>query len=252
MAPTIVVTGASRGLGAAMVRKLLTSPISANVVAIARTEAPLKALCDEFPGQVAYLTGDVSRDELNSEAIKLAVSKFGGIDGIIFNAAILDPIDPLVKADATAWRKLYDINFFSMLPALKEAIPHLKESKGKVVFISSGATHHYFYGWGAYGSSKAATDHLSATLAAEEPEIFSFSLDPGVMDTSMQVHIRDTGSSGMSSSEHDRFLKLKSESQLSPPEVPGGVAVNLVLDGPMNLSGKALRFTDEQLAKYKD
>ncbi|KAK9318091.1 hypothetical protein V1524DRAFT_161969 [Lipomyces starkeyi] len=250
MAPVIIVTGASRGLGAAIARQLLSPPITANVVLVARTESGLKSFADEFPNQVAYLTGDLSTDKVNEDAIKLAISKFGKLDGIIFNAAILDPIAKISKADIAEWKKLYDVNFFSLIVALKEAIPYLQETKGKVVFISSGAAHHYFYGWGAYGSSKAATDHLAATLAAEEPDIFSISLDPGVMDTDMQIDLRDKHGSEMSPSEHERFLKLKSEGGLSPPEVPGNVAVNLVLNGGPAVNGKALRFTAPELAEY--
>ncbi|KAK7207960.1 hypothetical protein BZA70DRAFT_235235 [Myxozyma melibiosi] len=239
--PVVIVTGASRGMGAAMARKLLSAPISAKVVLVARTEEPLKAFATEFPDQVAYISGDLSKDEINIAAVKLAIDKFGALDGIVFNAAVLDPIAAVAKADAAEWKKLYDINFFSMLPALKEAIPHLKASKGKVIFISSGAAHHYFYGWGAYGSSKAATDHLAATLAAEEPDIFTFSLDPGVMDTNMQVALREAHGPEMKPSEHERFLNLKTDNALSPPSLPGGVAINLLMKAPMDLSGKTLR-----------
>ncbi|KAK9468926.1 hypothetical protein V1512DRAFT_258240 [Lipomyces arxii] len=249
-APVILVTGASRGLGACMARQLLSAPISAKVVLVARGEAGLKQISDEFPGQVEYLAGDLASDEVNESAVKLAIEKFGKLDGIIFNAAVLDPIAKVGKADMAAWRKLYDINFFSLVATMKIALPYLKKTKGKVVFISSGAAHHYFYGWGAYGSSKAATDHLAATLAAEEPDISSVSLDPGVMDTEMQVALREKHGSEMAAQEHDRFLKLKSEGGLSPPEVPGNVAVNLVLKARPEVNGKAYRFDSPEFAAY--
>ncbi|KAK9470793.1 uncharacterized protein V1510DRAFT_422179 [Dipodascopsis tothii] len=249
--PVILLTGGSRGLGAAMARKLLAEPIKAKVVLIARTEPGMKALQAEYPGQVEYVIGDVGKDEVNEAAVKLAVDKFGSLTGAIFNAAILDPIAPVAKADVSAWKNLFDINYFSLIAGLKAAIPYLRESKGKVVFISSGAAHHYFYGWGAYGASKAATDHLAATLAVEEADIVPFSLDPGVMDTDMQGFIRSHGE-GMVSHEHDRFLKLKSEGGLSPPEDPGSVAVNLVLGCPKELAGKAIKFNDPALAAYRD
>ncbi|KAK9456684.1 hypothetical protein V1511DRAFT_495010 [Dipodascopsis uninucleata] len=250
MAPVIIVTGASRGMGAAMAKMLLSR--SANLVLVARTEEGLKQLAAEYPGQVEYVTGDVSTEEVNKAAVSTAVEKFGSLDGIIFNAAILDPIATVAKANADLWRKLFDINYFSLVLALKEAIPHLRKSKGRVVFISSGASHHYFYGWGAYGGSKAATDHLCATLAGEEPEITAFSLDPGVMDTDMQKALRETHGSEMKTTEHERFLNLKADGDLSPPEKPGNVAVNLVLKADPELSGKTMRFNAAELAPYRD
>ncbi|KAK9450263.1 uncharacterized protein V1518DRAFT_413396, partial [Limtongia smithiae] len=249
MSPVVLITGASRGLGAAIAQMFLD--LSYNVVLVARTAGPLEAFAAKYPSQVAYLAGDISLDSVNVAAVNLAIEKFGKLDACVYNAAILDPITAVGKADANAWRKLYDINFFALVASLGVAVKYLKESKGSVVFISSGATHHYFYGWGAYGSSKAATDHLAATLAAEEPDIKTFSLDPGVMDTAMQIAIRDKHGAEMTPTEHDRFLKLKSENTLSPPELPGGVVVNMIVKGwSAELNGKALRFDSEELKEY--
>ncbi|KAK9478869.1 hypothetical protein V1514DRAFT_329997 [Lipomyces japonicus] len=252
MAPVIIVTGASRGLGASIAKKLLSAPHSANLVLVARTASSLEVLKAEYPGQVEIVTGDVADEQTNKNIVRAAVEKFGRVDGIIFNAAILEPISVVAKSSIVEWKKLYDTNFFSLISTFTEAAPYLRESKGKIVFISSGATRHYYSGWGAYGSSKAATEHLSATIAAEEPEIISFALDPGVMDTDMQIALREKHGAEMKKSEHDRFIKLKSDHALSPPELPGGVAVNLVLHATKDLSGLAYKFNAAELAGYRD
>lgn len=64
---------------------------------------------------------------------------------------------------------------------VKESIVELRKSKGRVVFVSSGAAVTGYQGWGAYGASKAAMNHLSTTIAAEEPDITSISIRPGVI-----------------------------------------------------------------------
>lgn len=62
----------------------------------------------------------------------------------------------------------------------KHAIPHLRQTKGRIINVSSGAATGHYASWGAYGSSKAAMNHFTATLAVEEPDITSVAVRPGV------------------------------------------------------------------------
>lgn len=64
---------------------------------------------------------------------------------------------------------------------IKGSIPELRKSKGRIIFVSSGAAVTGYQGWGAYGASKAAMNHLSLTLAVEEPNITSVAIRPGVI-----------------------------------------------------------------------
>ena len=60
-----------------------------------------------------------------------------------------------------SWKSLFDVNFFSIVETLKGAIPHLRESKGKIIFVSSGAAIGSIVSWGPYSASKAALNSLA-------------------------------------------------------------------------------------------
>ena len=92
------------------------------------------------------------------------VQKFHRIDGLILNAAVLDPFT-VVGSRTTSiedWKQHFEINFFSLVSTLQAALPSLRESKlgGKVVFVSSGAAEKGIPGWGPYSAGKAAMNSL--------------------------------------------------------------------------------------------
>lgn len=76
------------------------------------------------------------------------------------------------------------------LQQIKEAIPHLRSSRGSVIFVSSGAAANAYSGWSAYSASKAAINSIAQSLALEEPTITTLAIRPGVVDTEMQNDIR--------------------------------------------------------------
>lgn len=83
------------------------------------------------------------------------------------------------------------MNFFSAVSISKAAIPLLRESRGRIILTSSGAAVSAYATWGAYGSSKAALNHLASTLANEESDIVTVAIRPGIVDTEMQRDIRE-------------------------------------------------------------
>lgn len=123
----------------------------------------------------------------------------------------------------------------------KAALPFLRPSHGRVIFISSGAAVASYASWGAYGASKAALNHLAMTISIEEPQVTTLSIRPGVVDTQMQQELRDTYASRMQEKDAAKFLGLHKEGKLLSPEEPGNVIAKLVLDGPKKLSGRFLR-----------
>jgi NAD(P)-dependent dehydrogenase (short-subunit alcohol dehydrogenase family) len=99
--PTIILTGASRGLGLAVLRILL-SKHQANVVTLSRTISPeLSQVKEDNPKRVVTITGDVGVAEDNKKAVKAAVDTFGGIDGVIINAGSIEPIGPSISSLVT-------------------------------------------------------------------------------------------------------------------------------------------------------
>jgi NAD(P)-dependent dehydrogenase (short-subunit alcohol dehydrogenase family) len=88
---------------------------------------------------------------------------YRGIDGLILNAGVLDPMCRIGSdTSLDEWRAHFDINFFSLVSALKAALPALRASDlgGRVVFVSSGAAVGGVAGWGAYNAGKAAMNSL--------------------------------------------------------------------------------------------
>lgn len=255
-----------------------------SIVAVARSELPLRNLKIKYGEErVVTVQGDLSEPSVVKRVVEVCLSKYGRIDSIIANAGVLEPVQKLELADVGQWRQLFDVNFFSVVSLVAHAIPHLKKTKGNVILVSSGASTKGYvschsivsllrianekqYGWGAYGASKAALNQFSAQLAAEEPEISTVAVAPGVVDTQMQVDIRDkckflsinlflilTWSVGknMSPESHKRFTDLKRNQELLDPLVPATIYANLALKGvKKEINGMYLRYDDPLLEEY--
>ena len=101
---------------------------------------------------------------IHEKAVSSAISTWSRLNAIILNAGTMDPMGRIASNDAKStvddWRFGFDVNFFSLLHTLKAAVPHLRESKGRAIFISSGAAAGGYAGWGAYSATKAAMNSL--------------------------------------------------------------------------------------------
>lgn len=124
---------------------------------------------------------------------------------------------------------------------IKYALPQVKANKGRIIFVSSGASTSATMGWGFYGSSKAAINHLAMTLGKEEPDVVSVSVRPGMVDTDMQVLLRENYVEALGPKDSQRFIDAHKEGKLLPPEKPGNVIARLVMDAPAGLSGRYVR-----------
>lgn len=246
----IILTGASRGIGLAIAHHLLQN--SHNLVLVARSEGPLRALETQYKGQVAVLTGDLADFSLGDKAVELAQKRFQKLDGLIVNHGVLDPVKRVANTLADEWRSAFDVNFFSAVALAQAALPALRQTKGCILFTSSGAASNAYVTWGAYGASKAAMNHLAMTLGNEEKDITSISVRPGVVDTEMQRDIREKHNKAMDEQDAARFAELKETGGLLKPEQPGHVMAKLVLDAPKELSGKFLSWNAEELKAFQE
>jgi NAD(P)-dependent dehydrogenase (short-subunit alcohol dehydrogenase family) len=96
-------------------------------------------------------------------AVSTAVNTYGGVDGLVLNAGTLDPLCRIGDdTPLSAWKKHFDVNFFSLVTAMKVTLPHLRKSpgRGKIIFVSSGAAVGNTVGWGPYNAGKAAMNSL--------------------------------------------------------------------------------------------
>ncbi|KAF3768810.1 NAD(P)-binding protein [Cryphonectria parasitica EP155] len=242
---TIIVTGAGRGIGLAISQYLLQK--SHKVVLVARTESELDAVKKQYPSQVEYIAADLTELEITDLAVK-----FGGqIDGLIVNHGALEPIKRIADSSVDDWKRLYDINFFSALALVQAAIPHLRQTKGRIVLVTSGAASKGYAAWGPYGSSKAALHSLAQHLAVEEKDIVTVSGNPGRTDTGMQKLLREHGKGHMDAADHAGFLAVFEEGKLNKPEGPGRVFAQLALNATPDLSGKWLQWNGPELAAFQ-
>ncbi|KAL8637172.1 MAG: hypothetical protein Q9228_005530 [Teloschistes exilis] len=246
---SIIVTGASRGIGHAIAEYLVNH--SHNVVLVARSANLLESLRAKSPNQVAICVGDVSDDHLAEKTIETAQSRFGSLDGLVLNHGVLEPASRIADSDVQAWRSNFDVNFFSLVAMIKAALPSLRKYSGRVIFTSSGASTKAYSCWGSYGASKAAMNHLNLTLAAEEPSVTCVSIRPGVVDTQMQQNIRDVHSACMDEKDVIKFKTAHEEGNLVKPEQPGHVIAKLVVSAPRILSGQFLDWAAPELADFQ-
>src|SRR3954462_8336745 len=157
--PTAIVTGASRGLGLALARALAER--GWRLVIDAREGGTLNDVAAELSAKtdVAALAGDVSDPEHRAALIAAA----GHVDLLVNNASVLGPSPQPNLADypLDTLEHVYRVNVLAPLALIQLAAP------GRVLNVSSDAAVEAYEGWGGYGSSKAALDHLTAILAAE-------------------------------------------------------------------------------------
>ncbi|KAJ5219714.1 hypothetical protein N7468_008918 [Penicillium chermesinum] len=252
MAKTIIVTGASRGLGHAIAKYLLSAPQSHNVVVLARSVEPLQKLKDEYKGQVEVVHGDLSDFSLAQKAVDAAIKSFGRLDGLVLNHGVLGQTGKVAETDVENWRSAFDINFFSLVAFATAALPALRSSKGNIVFVSSGAAVKKYRGWGIYAASKAALNNLAQTIGCEEPDVTSLAIQPGMVDTEMQRDLREMRGTTLDAEMHSKFTGAHEGGLLLKPEQPGNVISKLALNAPKELTGSFLAWNDEALKDFQE
>ena len=179
--PVGVLTGASRGLGLAVVRAL--SERGWRLVVDARDGDALERAVGALEGVVA-VPGDVTDGAHRRALIEAAGER---IDLLVNNASLLGPSPQPALADYSLdeLAQVYDTNVFAPLALVQLALPRLAPGAA-IVNVTSDAAVEAYEGWGGYGSSKAALEQLTAILAAEHPELRVYAVDPGDMRTQMQ------------------------------------------------------------------
>jgi NAD(P)-dependent dehydrogenase (short-subunit alcohol dehydrogenase family) len=181
--PVALITGASRGFGAAVARFLTAR--GWRLVLDARGEADLAAVGTELPGAVC-IAGSVA-DPAHRRALVVALEAFGGVDLLFNNASSLgpSPLPSLAEYSLHELRAVYETNVVAPLALVQQLLPLLRARGGTIVDVSSDAAVEAYPGWGGYGSSKAALDLLTAVLGVEEPQLRVYGFDPGDMRTDM-------------------------------------------------------------------
>jgi NAD(P)-dependent dehydrogenase (short-subunit alcohol dehydrogenase family) len=250
---TVIITGASRGLGEAVA--YAAADLGANVVLNARSAEAIEEIARfirDAGGSALAVPGDVGRPEDCHNVVEKTVAKFGRIDAVVNNAGILEPIAPIADADPAAWEYNLAVNVLGPLMLTQAALPQLRRRQGRVINVSSGAAVSAVPGWGAYCVAKGGLNQFNRVLAAEEAAITAVAVRPGVVDTAMQATIREHGQTGMTADAHARFVRYHEQGELLSPARPGRALVMLALYAPPDWSGEFLSWDDEKVQKLEE
>ena len=194
---TALITGASRGIGAAAAKRL--AEYGVKVVLAARSMQDIETLAQAIRatgGTAEAIACDVVRYGDVQTAVDHCISTYGRLDILVNNAGLIEPITRLGDSDPELWGHVADVNFKGVYHGLRAAIPVMeKQGGGVIVNISSGAATNALEGWSHYCASKAAA--LMLTRCADKEYraagIRVVGLSPGTVATDMQVAIKKSG-----------------------------------------------------------
>jgi NAD(P)-dependent dehydrogenase (short-subunit alcohol dehydrogenase family) len=181
--PVALVTGGSQGLGLALTQAL--DAAGWRIVVDARHADVLHRAVADLD-RVTAVAGDVT-DPGHRAELAAAVAGLGRLDLLVHNASALgpSPLPPLAVLPVADLEQILAVNVLAPLTLTQLLLDELRAARGTLVTISSDAAVEAYEGWGGYGSSKAALDHLTAVLAAENPDLHVYAVDPGDMNTAM-------------------------------------------------------------------
>lgn len=190
----VLITGASKGIGAAAARNFAAA--GANVALVARNGDAIADLAGEIGRSAIAIPCDVSRYWEMEAAIEACHTAFGQLDVLVNNAGVIEPIAPLTEVEPEEWGHAVDINLKGVFNGMRAALPGMiARGTGTILTVSSGAAHNALEGWSAYCSSKAGAAMLTrcADHEARPAGIRVMGLSPGTVATDMQREIRSSG-----------------------------------------------------------
>lgn len=191
---TVMITGASRGIGAAAARQFVAA--GARVALLARSGEALADLAGELGNAAIAIPCDVSRYWEVAGAVDVTVKTFGSLDVLINNAGVIEPISMIDVSDPEAWGHVIDINLKGVYYGMRAAMPVMQAAGGGTILtISSGAAHNPLEGWSQYCVSKAGAAMLTmcADKEGRSKGIRAIGLSPGTVATDMQREIKESG-----------------------------------------------------------
>lgn len=239
-----VITGASRGIGAAAARVMATE--GAAVLLTARTQNQIDEVAaeiNEAGGTAAAMAVDVSDFASVDAAVKHCREVFGTMDVLVNNAGVIDPIGHLSDSDPDEWMKAASINYFGIYNGVRAALPMMKaQRRGRIINISSGAAHAPLEGWAHYCSAKAAAAMLTrcAQLEAGDAGVSVVGLSPGTVATYMQEAI--------SGSQMNPVSQLDWSAHI-PPEWVGKAIAWLATDAGDVFAGEEVKLRDDDVRR---
>ncbi|GAA0507161.1 short chain dehydrogenase [Saccharopolyspora subtropica] len=182
--PIALVTGASRGIGAAVARSLSDTH---DLLLGGRDVDKLRALADELPGASAWPV-----ELTDHEAVATAVPDIDRLDVLVHSAGLVE-LGAVADVPSESWRRTFELNLFAVTELTRLLLPALRAARGHVVLVNSGAGLSARPNWGAYAASKFALRAFADVLRAEEAGngLRVTSVFPGRTATDMQRNVRE-------------------------------------------------------------
>ncbi len=238
---TVLITGASRGIGAAAARSFAAA--GAQVALVARIGTEIGALADEIgPAARAYAC-DVSDFAALAAAVQQAESDLGPVGVLINNAGVISPIGRIAEIDPAAWARVIDINLTGVFNGMRAVLPGMvARGGGTILTVSSGAAHNPLEGWSHYCASKAGAAMLTRTLDLEyrAAGIRAMGLSPGTVATEMQVEIKASGLNPVSQLDFSVHI---------PADWPARALVWMCSEDAAEFTGTEISLRDEAIRR---
>ncbi|MFJ2957458.1 SDR family NAD(P)-dependent oxidoreductase [Streptomyces sp. NPDC087270] len=231
----VLVTGASSGIGRATA--LALAEAGARVAVGARRADRLKSLAQDAPGEMLVLELDVTDRESVQDAVTATVEHFGALDALVNNAGVMLS-GPILNADTAEWTRMIDTNLLGSMYTAHAALPHLLESKGAVVQVSSTSGRTASAGGGVYAATKFGITAFSEALRQEVTAqgVRVVVIEPGMVATELATHITDPAMQALARNYADSMRTLQPEdiagAVLYALTQPEHVAVNEILIRP--------------------
>jgi len=239
---TALVTGASRGIGAAVAVALARRGIApALLVRNPAAAASVQRAVQELGVPCLVQACDVADAAAVRQAVAAVAQAWGRVDAVVNNAGQIEPIGHLADTDPAQWAAAIMVNLVGSYHVIHAALPLvLQGGSGAIVNLSTGAAHTPREGWSAYCSSKAALAMLTRCTHHEYGArgVAVYGLQPGLVDTEMQGRIRGSGMNEISRVPREK---------LAPPERSAAVVAWLADRRPADLLGQDLTVADAAL-----
>lgn len=243
-----IVTGGSRGIGAATAQTLARA--GAAVVIVGRDGDRAQAVADAIlaeKGNAIAIPADVSDPDEIEPVFEVTLDTFRRIDILVNNAAVVWPLEEVADADLDEWAYALQVNLIGLFAMTRTALPVMQaQGRGRIVNVSSGAARSPIRGASAYCASKAGVDMFTRVLASElaGTQITANILYPGMVATDMQVDIRsvDTSESPL---DFQPWHDAHARGALRTPESVADAILWLVGPWGESINGELLDVTDD-------